>query len=521
MPVLDKVESSISQHMNESVDPLGIATESKHSSMNQQQHQQHQHQQAQQQAQEAQQQLQIQQQHQIQQQQIQQQHQNQQTQHEQLVHPHHHHHHHHSDSQNSLAANDVSVPMFNELDLKSKDSKYKRWSPRMDQYLMKLLSDVVHSFPKGVESKMSKKAWAYVTGRLRAANPETVYSTYTKYSCQQHLMHVNHHRYKIWYSLMTHQKHHPSNSGYTYRWNPNIGKFQIFEQTSGILIDDDRQIKSLLYSEGLSLPPLNNLNKGNLIVNEFFFTDNLKYMSLYHNEILPLLMRLNPFYYQGLEHVYEEIPRFDYPEQNNEYFKALIPAKNSRSKGSVSPSLSNGSKKRSHSDIGLKHQVAVSGPSASDVQMFLTQENGTDRANDLAAPDDTVDPLLKRSRNTPDASVNQVADFENALASAAIAAIDSPAVTNGRDPPVYFKERKWFNKLMALYNSDLISSDEVLTVCEGVRDGKIPMFMLNVLDNTYYAVRNGEPQDLDNDDLPDAEIVKRIRQFMLPMTFPS
>lgn len=41
-----------------------------------------------------------------------------------------------------------NIHEFSEYDLKSRDSKYKRWSPKMDQFLIKLLSDVVHSYPK-------------------------------------------------------------------------------------------------------------------------------------------------------------------------------------------------------------------------------------------------------------------------------------------------------------------------------------------------------------------------------------
>lgn len=467
-------------------------------------------------------------QHQQQQQRFQQRQQDQQQRLHQQVHHHHQNHpQYHPQAQlveqhqqqQSLLTSESDVPVFKLYDLKSKDSKYKRWSPRMDQYLVKLLSDVVHSFPKGVESKMTKKAWAYVTSRLRAANPETVYSTYTKYSCQQHLSNVNHHRYKVWVTLMTHQKPNPSPSGFSYRWDPSEGKFQIYENSSGALIDDDRQIKSLLYSDGLSLPDLSNFNKNNLILNDFFFTDNLKYMSTYHNDVLPLLMRLEEIYSEGLEDVYQRIPKFDYPDAKNEYFKPLIPARLKKSKDNtiLEP------KKRPHADIsqgGKPHHISPDSH-LPEVNIFLNHDGG-DRT-DLVGSEESVDPILKRVRNTPDSSVNpeSTADFENAIASAAIAAIDSPALTNGRDPPVYFKERKWFNKLMSLYNSDLITSDEVLTVCEGVRDGKIPIFMLNVLDNTYYAVRNGETHEMDTEDISDAEVVKRIRQFMLPMTFTS
>ena len=72
----------------------------------------------------------------------------------------------------------------------------------MDHYLVKLLADAIGR----VKDKNDKKVWAHVTNGLRAVNPQTVYSTYTKYSCQQHLFHVIHHRYKIWYALMVHQE---------------------------------------------------------------------------------------------------------------------------------------------------------------------------------------------------------------------------------------------------------------------------------------------------------------------------
>ena len=77
------------------------------------------------------------------------------------------------------------------------------------------------------------------------------------------------------------------------------------------------------------------------------------------------------------------------------------------------------------------------------------------------------------------------------LATAAIAAINTPSVTNGRDiQPIYIKDRKWFNRLVSLNESGLITPNEVLVVCEGVRDGKIPLFMLNILDQSYYPTRS-------------------------------
>lgn len=401
---------------------------------------------------------------------------------------------------------------FSEYDLKSRDSKYKRWSPKMDQFLIKLLTDVVHSYPKGAEAEMTKKAWAYVTGQLRAANPETVYSTYTKYSCQQHLFNVNHHRFKIWYILMLHLKNNRSSDGYSYRWNPDGGRFQIVDNSSGVAIHDERQIKSLLYSDSLSLPSLSSFNKGNLIVNDFFLTDHLGYMSTYHNEVLPLLIRLDSRYADGLGDLYHEIPKFEYRDSSNEYFKPLMPAKSVKVGSNDTPKP----KKRLHSESN-QHE------SHTDPLFSNSLPSMQNVVGDDVGDEDTVDPLLKRSRNmnaTDSTQNNTTTEFENALATAAIAAINSPSVTNGRDmSPIYIKDRKWFNRLVTLHESGLVTSNEVLVVCEGVRDGKIPLFMLNILDQGFYPNRNNE--EITADETSDEDAVKKIREFMLPMTFNS
>lgn len=390
----------------------------------------------------------------------------------------------------------------------------------MDQFLIKLLSDVVHSYPKGAEAEMTKKAWAYVTGQLRAANPETVYSTYTKYSCQQHLLNVNHHRYKIWYYLMLHQKNAPATS-YAYRWNPELGRFQVIDNANSTLILDERQVKSLLYSDSLLLPHLQSFNKGNLIVNDFFLSDNLRYMSVYHNEVLPLLIRLDPKYAEGLGDLYADIPKFDYQEASLEYFKPLVPARAHKMAPvnlavQVQQVQQSVVKKRTHSDIPSDISLPFSKSLGS-----LTDDTDPDVSGQqqLVPDEDSVDPALKRSRNSLQDTTSNTMDFENALATAAIAAINSPPVTNGRDSlPFYIKDRKWFNRLLNLHESGLIGVQEVLTVCEGVRDGKIPLFMLNVLDQSYYPTRNNTGL---SEELPDDETAKRIREFMLPMVYNS
>lgn len=400
------------------------------------------------------------------------------------------------------------TPTLTEFDLKSKDSKYKRWSPRMDQYLIKLLSDVVHSYPRGTEATMTKKAWAYVTGQLRAANPETVYSTYTKYSCQQHLYNVNHHRYKIWYILMIHAKSNQGSTEYHYRWGPDQGRFEIVSNTTGNVLKDERQIKSLLYSDNVSLPSLSSFNKGNLIVNDFFLTDNLKYMSLYHNEVLPLLMRLDSRYTEGLGDVYSIIPPFEYSESNEEYFRPLVSPRSYKI-------TSNHKNKRRM--LMQPHSLGE----RNDVLLFLNAIESI--ANDSPGNeivDDSVDPALKRSKDAEANSTSNSPDFDNALVNAAIAAMNSPPVLNGRDiQPIYVKNRKWFNKLISLHDLGHLATSEILAVSEGVRDRKIPLFMLNILDQTYYVARDGEEVGDTFENASDEVTAKRVRDFMLPLIY--
>ncbi|EGW33875.1 uncharacterized protein SPAPADRAFT_59250 [Spathaspora passalidarum NRRL Y-27907] len=255
-------------------------------------------------------------------------------------------------------------------------------------------------------------------------------------------------------------------------------------------------------------------------------------MSVYHNEVLPLLIRLDDKYAEGLGDIYSEIPKFDYQEANHEYFKPLVQPKHRvtmstpGSASSTSPSATttpSKSKKRPHhhsEDVTLPFAKFGGSPEADVLHQthHLPQQPQPhlhpQPHQQQHALDESVDPALKRSRIQDQA--NSI-DFENALATAAIAAINSEPVTNGRDPtPFYIKDRKWFNKLISLHDSGLLGVDEVLSVCEGVRDNKIPMFMLNVLDNSYYPSRTGMSEDI-----PDEETVKRIREFMLPMVYNS
>ncbi|KAL6450062.1 hypothetical protein SBY92_002003 [Candida maltosa Xu316] len=446
------------------------------------------------------------------------------------------------------------------FDLKSKDSKYKRWTPRMDQYLITLLSDVVHSYPRGAEPEMNKKAWLYVCKQLRNTNPETVYSTYSKYSVHQHLSNVIQHRYKIWYSLMVHGK--KITSGYGYRWSAELGRFQIIDIDNNRLIVDSRQIKSILYSDSLDLPDLTQFNKSTLISNDFFLSDNLRYMSVYHNEILPVLAKLDTKFTEdiGIDgDVYIEIPKFNYPEANNEFFKPLVQVKKTN--------------KRKRKDMVQKQHDQETEDDGEPGRGQEGEDEDDDDEEDIVGNfnndvmtehlDDSVDPDLKRAKldfqnqrgQSQRLAVNQSTvsppslaqqqqqqqqqqppppppsqvpppqtqlnlDIENALASATIAAMNVPIKRTKNDTPYYIKDAKWFNKLIYLHDMGHIRADEVLCVCEGVRDNKIPLFMLNVLDQDYYPTR-ANSSTLPIREVPDEETTKRIREFMLPMVYNS
>lgn len=115
-------------------------------------------------------------------------------------------------------------------------------------------------------------------------------------------------------------------------------------------------------------------------------------------------------------------------------------------------------------------------------------------------------------------------DIESALTSATIAAMNAPPIRSSKDTsPFYIKDAKWFNKLIELFDNGHIRADEVLSICEGVRDNKIPLFMLNVLDHSYYPTRtnDGTTTTAHHRDIPDDETTKRIREFMLPMVYNS
>lgn len=481
-----------------------------------------------------------------------------------------------------------------QFDLKSKDSKYKRWTPRMDQYLIKLLSDVAHSYPRGVAAEMNKKAWLYVCKQLRLANPETVYSTYSKYSIQQHLINVIHHRYKIWYKLMVHSK--SITSGYSYKWNPELGKFQIIDLNTKTFILDVRQVKLILYSDSLNLPNLSNLNKGNLITNDFFLSDNLRYISVYHNEILPLAIKLDEKFLEGFEdgNIYRQVPKFNnYPESKNAYLKPLSQVKknpgiskkrkeSTRKRNqfnSIDNDNDNNDNHQHHDhhdvdDVGNQNdeqqdrhvvfnqdvlpleesvdpdlkraRLEYQNPSTSTIRNQLPIQQQQQQQQQSSLPPQRQPPIPQQQQTsnqlqqlqqqqqqqqqqthvqTPQRPAMQMnIDIESALTSATIAAMNAPPIRSSKDTsPFYIKDAKWFNKLIELFDNGHIRADEVLSICEGVRDNKIPLFMLNVLDHSYYPTRtnDGTTTTAHHRDIPDDETTKRIREFMLPMVYNS
>lgn len=296
-------------------------------------------------------------------------------------------------------------------------SKYKRWTPHMDSVLIGLLSDVYHQSEH--DAILDKKGWRYICSNLRQTDPTSVYSTYTKYSCQQHLLHVINHRYKVWHSLMVFLA---LNSGphYTYKWNHQLGRFRVFDiDTSAPVVDED--VIKLILSDNtkLHLPVLANVHRGSVIVSELFLTSNMSYMSLYHNEGVLLLARTIPTVFQGGS---ERVPLLDLPER----------------------------------PFGLTLKPATS----------------------------VISRFPRKKVEKKPASVQKY---------------------NSE----YAKDGVWLRRLISLERLALLTSREVLQICDGVRDGNIPPFMLKILDPNYTG--EGVPV------LSEEETAKEIRDFILPM----
>lgn len=437
-------------------------------------------------------------------------------------------------------------------DLKDEESKFRRWTPKLDLYLVKLLSDVVHSFKKPENAELSKRAWHYITGLLRNANPQTVYATYTKYSILQHLFNVIHARYRMWHALMEFRRSTHAQVDYSYRWKPELGKFQIFETSSNSIIIPDRQIKSVLFGDSFPLPQFKQFHKSGLVLNDLFLTNNLKYMSVYHNEVLPMLVRLDSRYSENLPPLFSTVPKFHYDEEELPFFKPLALPKPkqditkerfknriARKRDHISmeqldsviseftPELSN-----MNNDNGAAAAVAAAS-AAINVNTNMNQKYAGTATSIESERESSIDPTVKTDENTerttpikasPGIEIHEdsesenltshTSDFENDLANAAIAAISSPQETLSRDPTGYIKDRIWLCRLLSLCDRGLISVNEVLTVCAGIRDGKIPAFMLNILDPGYLGGKSSN-----EDELSDAEIIKRIREFFLPLSY--
>lgn len=506
---------------------------------------------------------------------------------------------------------------FSPYDLKSKATKYKRWTPKMDLYFVKLLSDVVHSYPKDGEPQVTKKAWAYICSRLREANPETVYSTYTKYSCLQHLYHVIHTRYKLWYKLMLHSNAANQSSNYSFKWNPNIGSFQVIVTLNSQIITDEGILKSIIYGESLPLPNLDEFHKGNIVVNDFFLSPNYLYMSDYHNEILPMLMTMDTMYVEGLENVYSQIPKFDYDGFNKLYQIQLKVVKSKKEPRSVSefsdksldlslnydqypsedtevpsthmerpdissqitnqlgslmstaynPTLMNQSAQkkllqspsrqanRQHQqqqqqhqhlqqqlqhDLHQQHQQHLQNqhnqhnrvqhrvdhltqlssasndllrvehnqvhhhqvPSSGPLPHNVLHQESTRPSHSSNITELPIEPNMKRSRML-------LNDFEGDLSNTVMAEFGSNQQDSAAENQhAYQKDRPWFNKLMSLHESQLISINEFFTVIEGVRDSKFPAPLLNILDP-------GDQSTLPK--YSDHEIAKRTKLYIVPM----
>lgn len=430
---------------------------------------------------------------------------------------------------------------FKASDLKSKATKYKRWTPKMDLFLVKLLFDIVHSYHKDARPQLNKRGWSYICNQLRIANPETVYSTYTKYSCQQHLVCVIHRRYKLWCELMIHSKHLDPNQGYSFKWNPILGRFEIIITAENEVITDKNLIKSVIYGDSLPLPNLEKHYKGNVIVNDFFLSDHFLYISQYHNEVLPMLIDFDPSFGEGLQNLYEEIPKFEYSGFNVEYNKPLsmkrakgveysgrskvLPKKVSTSTPSLDISLGyNNFQHLSTPPSNINHtieppqvdphlyqhlvsQSATHHPHASHstlstqhhdpphhTQPHHTQPHHTQPHHDLS---------LEQAKRARDLQT----DFEGDLTATAIPELNSPQpYQTTHESQAYQKDRPWFTKLMSLHEKNFITINEFFTVLEGVRDSKFPLPLLNILD----------PGSTDSK-YNDHDIAQRTKKYIVPL----
>lgn len=437
------------------------------------------------------------------------------------------------------------------------DSKYRRWLPAMDNLLVVLLSHVVHSFPEDGEPVMTKEAWFYVCNLMRARNPEAVYLTYTKYLCTQHLFNVIQWRYRMWHKLMTHRD---DDAKYRYHWNASLGRFQVETGSPAKPIDDTNVVRQLLANREVSLPLLDEFNRNRLpqVLLDMFILDHLRYMLLYHNEVLLLLVRTD-YKFQMPEDL-APIPPFDYEEASLPYNQPLKPRRPKKDPKPTSPYDNNDDNGFYRLDRGPEytpppevdtapndgspdiiaqpspqpspqpqdttlHVVSTSKPASYPAVATTTTTN-----NVVAVPaplpaivQTTTPPAVAATTYLP-AIKSQIlteggqgggqptTTLEAALtAAAALPPVVDPAGTPLNPTPVFIRDRKWFSKLMDLHRTGHLALGEVHLVCVGVRDGKIPLFMLNVLDQHYY--RDAPSPIIQSDE----QISYHVRQYMLPM----
>lgn len=405
------------------------------------------------------------------------------------------------------------------------DSKYRRWPPAMDNLLVELLSHVVHSFPKDGDPVMTKEAWVYVCNLMRARNPQAVYLTYTKYLCTQHLYNVIQWRYRMWLKLATFTV---ADARYRYHWHAGKGRFVVEEGSPATTIDDTNVLHHLVATRELLLPQFDEFNRIRLpqVLMDLFVLDNLRYMLVYHNEVFDLLVRTD--YRFQLPPEIESYPPFDYPEARLPYSKPLKPRQRRKhptppdppgDKDAPQPAssprppslpLTAGAspKATSHSPAAAAAAAAAS-PSLVAVPASRLQTPPPA----LVVPARPVAPPEAPPEVPPEAPiiVDPALVVEAAAAAAALLPVVDPLGAPIPPTPVFVRDRKWFTKLLDLHRTGHLGLGEVHLVCVGVRDGKIPLFMLNVLDQHYY--RDAPAPMVQSDD----QIAYHVRQYMLPM----
>lgn len=319
-------------------------------------------------------------------------------------------------------------------------SKYKRWTRRMDAELVGFLASVVYS-PSGPR-EITKGNWKFVCYQLRSRYPHAVYSTFTKYSCHQHLLNVIYYQYKIWKILCDHCTNIDDSAiRYTYLWSSDLGRFLVTDTTTNLVVNDDFLIKRALNDDTcMHMPRLDNLRRGTVIANDLFLTNNYAYLETFSSRLLESLSLADSRFREHREDLQKRLP-------------ILAPST------TAPPAVS------SPAVATLFPSDPVSNPSSGAIE-------------DANSPERRVD--LARQRSTP-GRINEVTE-------------SNPSEGDG----------SWVMKLIELQRANLLTAEEVISVCQGVRDGKIPSFMLGVF----------EPES--GADV--GEQASRIRDFLVPLS---